>query len=96
MASTYVDGVRLDYVRRCRCGRKPEIATCYRGDDPGEGPFIISCFCGRPEDVKDEHGLLPCPRFCRSWTKSRAVALWRGMNVAQDTTSALTTSAEAR
>ena len=84
MASTIVDGIRLAYVRRCRCGRRPEITTCYQGFTPGDGPFVIRCFCDIPLDAKDEHGFRPHPRFCRSWSKSRVVKLWTAMNAEQD------------
>lgn len=75
-----VDGVRMDHVRRCSCGRKPEISTGYEGlgVEPGYGPFIIKCYHGR-EGEEGEHGPV-LPRFCRSWSKTRAVKLWRTMN----------------
>ena len=80
MSSTMVDGVRLDYVRRCKCGRQPVILTTYEGLEPGWGPFIIKCYCDTPEDAVNEHGFRPHPRFCRSWSKTRAVRIWRDMN----------------
>lgn len=75
-----VDGVRMDHVRRCACGRKPEISTGYvgLGIEAGYGPFIIKCYCGR-EGEQGEHGDA-VPRFCRSWSKTRAVKLWSRMN----------------
>ncbi|EPX83873.1 hypothetical protein [Salipiger mucosus] len=74
-----VDGIRMDHVRRCICGRRPEIATCYHGMDPGDGPFIIKCYCGRDPDQEDEDGRSPLPTFVRSWSKTRAVRAWRSL-----------------
>lgn len=76
MASTIIDGVRLDHVRRCNCGRKPEISTSYKGFEPGMGPFFIQCYCDTPEDAVNEHGFRPFPNFCRSWSKTRVVRNW--------------------
>ena len=79
MSATVIDGVRMDYVRKCWCGRRPEIATCYQGMKPGMGPFIISCYCDTPEDAKDEWGFRPGLSFARSWSKTRVVRNWNTM-----------------
>ena len=70
----------MDHVRKCACGRRPQISTRYEGIglEPGSGPFIIKCYCGR-EGEEGEHGPV-LPRFCRSWSKTRAVRLWSRMN----------------
>lgn len=75
---TVVDGVRLGHVRRCACGRAPDIATTYVGFEPGTGPFIITCYCGAPEDAVNEHGFRP-HHLSRSWSKTRAVRNWNQM-----------------
>lgn len=75
-----VDGIRMDHIARCICGRRPVVMTCYKGGTPGEGPFIIRCHCGHSEDDIDPRNKLPRLRFCRSWYKTRAVQRWRGMN----------------
>lgn len=70
MSSIIVDGVRLDYVRKCHCGLRPEIVTAYQGMTPGDGPFIISCVHGKTIDYVT---------MSRSWTKTRAVENWNSM-----------------
>lgn len=82
MGSTYAEGVRLDYVRRCKCGRRPEIGTCYKGSDPGDGPFIIDCFCGRDPKKPtpdDKYGIVLPSFMSRSWSKTRVVKNWNAM-----------------
>jgi len=75
MAGTITgDGVRMDHVRACSCGRRPRIVTTCAGQEPGFGPFIISCHCD-----KDPEGEDTIPHFVRSWSKTRAARLWNGM-----------------
>lgn len=77
MGETRVNGVRLDYVRKCRCGRRPNIRTGYEGFDDGTGPFIITCECGQSKDPKDHPYGIILPRvMSRSWSKTRVVRNW--------------------
>jgi len=64
--------VKMPWVRRCHCGRRPDISTGYTGYDVGTGPFLIRCNCGRGDDWQK------CT-FSRSWTKTRAVRNWNRM-----------------
>jgi hypothetical protein len=77
-----VDGIRMDHICRCSlCGRPPEVSTAYKGFEPGMGPFIIKCYCGRDPDDLDENGLQIMPSLLfRSWSKTRAVKGWRKIN----------------
>lgn len=77
MSGIYVDGVRLDHVRRCGdCGRKPRVSTGCKGFE-GSGPFLIVCDHGVPlEDQPDDRMHYS---MSRSWYKSRAVANWRNL-----------------
>jgi hypothetical protein len=79
MSTMVVDGVRMDYIRKCWCGRRPKVATAYEGFEPGMGPFIISCYCDTPKDAKDVWGFRPGLSFVRSWSKTRAVRNWNAM-----------------
>jgi hypothetical protein len=78
-----VGNVRMDHVRRCHCGRRPEISTGYQGFEDGFGPFVISCMHGLGSPVeqyeKVRRGELDAERYVlsRSWSKTRAVANWR-------------------
>jgi len=79
MPDRTVDGVRLGHVRRCACGRDPEISTAYPGQESGFGPFVLKCYCGRDPDTPtpaDTHGIVLPTIFVRSWVKSRGVTLW--------------------
>lgn len=87
MASIYVDGIRMDWIRPCaECGRKPVVHTSYKDMPPGWGPFIITCDHGHTEEEKDrwvESGDWQSPPFnaYRSWYKTRAVRGWNAMQV---------------
>lgn len=80
-----VNGVRMDHVRSCHCGRRPEIMTGYKGFDDGTGPFVISCMHGRGDIMeqyeKTRRGELDGERYVisRSWYKTRAVRNWRAL-----------------
>jgi hypothetical protein len=76
-SSMAVDGVRMDRARRCWCGRAPKVSTRYDGMEPGMGPFILKCDHGEAP-VDTGYGVKMPPRliFCRSWSKTRAVANW--------------------
>lgn len=79
MPDRTVDGVRLGHVRRCGCGRDPEISTAYLGQEPGFGPFVLKCYCGRDPNTPtpaDAHGIVLPTIMARSWVKSRGVAIW--------------------
>lgn len=80
MASMMVGGVRMDWVRRCYCGRKPKITTHYVGTfatEPGFGPFSIRCSHGKFN--KDGKMDIDNMVFCRSWSKTRVVQIWRAL-----------------
>lgn len=77
MASIYVNGTRMDHVRQCHCGRKPEVTTGYVGFDDGTGPFIISCDHGTPLNEQPEGRLHLA--MSRSWAKTRATRNWNRM-----------------
>ena len=87
MASIKVNGVRINWVRKCKCGRKPEIATGYIGYDDGSGPFFIKCHHGIDDkEFKQKMDSYVntgknCPNyaFVRSWSKTRAVKIWNEM-----------------
>ena len=73
-----VDGipVRLDYVRTCRCGKRPLITTGYAQFDDGNGPFFIQC----DHEDKTKHPFdVKVAIFVRSWSKTRVVRLWNQM-----------------
>jgi hypothetical protein len=72
MANTLAEGIRLDYVRKCYCGRRPQISTCYEGFEPGMGPFLISCGHGSTLTHKIPPGFIAS----RSWSKTRVVRNW--------------------
>ena len=75
------DGVRMDHVRRCSCGRVPVVSTAYPGWEAGEGPFVIKCYCDRDPDEMEADGLPPLPVFfSRSWSKTRAVRNWSALH----------------
>ncbi len=74
MGSVMVNGVRMDHVRRCHCGRKPTIRTGYEGFDDGTGPFIILCDHGIP--LADQPTDCLHLTLSRSWTKTRATTNW--------------------
>jgi hypothetical protein len=59
----------MDRVRRCFCGRKPDVATCYDDGKPGWGPFFITC----------NHGKFDVQIMTRSWSKTRVVRNWNRM-----------------
>lgn len=80
MASMIVDGVRMDWVRRCYCGRRPEISTSYEGFDPGFGPFLIKCSHGKSvpeENTWTEYSTVGLMALSRSWSKTRVVENWK-------------------
>lgn len=77
MGSIYVNGTRMDHVRRCSCGRKPEVSTGYKGFDDGTGPFLIICDHGVPLEDQPE-GRMNFS-MSRSWYKTRAAANWNSM-----------------
>jgi hypothetical protein len=82
MASIRVDGIRMDWVRCCHCGRVPLISTCYKGMEPGMGPYAILCDHGNPPEERQKwlDGERPIPfSFARSWSKTRVVANWNRM-----------------
>jgi len=79
MPDRTVEGVRLGHVRRCACGRDPEIWTGYPGFEPGFGPFVLKCYCGRDPAVptpSDAHGIVLPSLMARSWSKTRGVRIW--------------------
>lgn len=72
-SSIMVGGVRMDRPRKCWCGKHPSVSTGYKGFEDGMGPFFLSCKHG--EHTK--YGVtLPLGPFVRSFSKTRAVALW--------------------
>lgn len=77
MASIYVGETRLDHVRRCTCGRKPEVRTGYAGFDDGDGPFVISCDHGVP--IESQAGGWLNFSMSRSWFKTSACRNWNRM-----------------
>ena len=89
MASITVNGVRMNWVKKCKCGRKPEIATGYIEYDNGTGPFFIECRHGmdkkefdRKMDSYVNTGKgAPEYSFVRSWSKTRAVKIWNNMQL---------------
>ncbi|WP_446325496.1 hypothetical protein [Blastomonas sp. CACIA14H2] len=70
-------GYRFDHVRRCHCGRKPQVSTGYEGVDDGTGPFIVSCTHGVPLEDQPEGALNLT--FARSWSKTRAARNWNAL-----------------
>ena len=89
MASIVIDGVRMDWPRRCKtCGRKPEVSTGYKDFEPGFGPFVIKCMHGlggiMEQYEKVQRGEFDRERwqFARSWSKTRAVRNWNAMQSA--------------
>lgn len=78
MASiTTESGYRFDHVRRCHCGRKPEVSTGYVGFDDGDGPFLVFCDHGVPMDQQPEGQRKYV--MSRSWYKTRAARNWNLM-----------------
>lgn len=80
-----VNGVRMDDVRHCHCGRRPGIMTGCKGFDHGTGPFVISCMHWRGDIVeqyeKTRRGELNGERYVisRSSYETRAVRNWRAL-----------------
>lgn len=83
-----VDGVNFGNVLACaRCGRMPKVTTGYEGHG-NDGPFVFQCRCDTTEEQMRAHfDFFGDPRekprvtwqLYRSWSKTRAVRGWNGM-----------------